>query len=1282
MSFLRMKWLFQIIMIISVVGLFAIAANAAVTVTLSAPSPGPSPTPNPGPTTMVASTGTFPVKADVAGYGSDSVTKVVFYRNDVPLATDSAYPYEISQTALGQDTYTYRARAYISNGTWVDSADWILTVTTPMVFVMGGNNSSLPGKKPGTTGPSSTYDHTPDIEAALAYLSGYGGGTLLFPCKIPGGGATTAIYNISYTVRIPSNITLQGEGAEIDGKCGIYWRDVSVTGSSCYAISSTLKDKPMFQITGGTSRVRFKDLALHSKAHGIACIPYDTTENPDVSTTIEDDEIEADNISAIEFNTDVPGRTGDISDVVIENVSIAFFTNGIKAVSGNIFARKITNIKMRGYRPAANHRQLFIDAPYAYDWDLQNVNFSSMMKNQGGVEIVNAGRPSEFSGENGGLKFLQLSCDGGLDREHYPPAFCVQVQKHSGLYFRQLHFEGVDNAINVKDISGRSADNTNSDPIVIETSLLAGIFEDASMQLYLIGNNIYGSPPNESDFKWDDGRMDFIGNGIHANLYDCGDFFTDITDVPPLNSTSLNPQMLFTHSERNRANFNAQIGGGPLYPKSHTTCPANISEYGGRFFDSGVLPTESGTYTAQLLTTGSQSTLCPSMGVEECIESLATKGGTVFLSGPLTVNRAIEVPRGTQIIGAPSATLTLNTSNRAIFRITASPVTSTYPGMSGVVLRNLSLTTSPSRAGTIGIDISGPDGSATTGVSRDLHFSGLSIDGFKKGIYVHASSLYPDWHPMVNGVSMKNMAFTSNEKAFDLRSANASNWNIMNLSMKSTSSTAVGWQQYYGGHFGLQGVRCEGVSEAMSDCFYVQMAGTGFLNGLKKTVNVTNAFTLGPGAKGFSGQYFAYQSSVMTFRNNDFSGGTFNVLGKSIITSMNNKYDSVNVDNVTPNVDEFSEADVSRLTYCADSYTESKYFSELEDDHQNIWFGSRTPTRLECGSPANPWDEPISLGGVENDQPLTGNLYDDSQEDLIIFRPGSSARFLIKKHDGSEEKPLNWGTTDDQGLIGNFHPGSRAEAVVYRKSTGYWWVWDFTTSNYYAWYWGLPCSPPTNCDRPLIGNFFNEASYGSVPVTGDKDEIGIYRPGTTGGTFWVQNPRSTGYKALTTTADNDSVIKVGDFLGLGYDQIAQYKNGVWKIADVNTGTTTTVYLGTTGDIPVPGHYLPKQSSSHQECTQLGVWRPSTRELLIRDAAAACGTRTEITYNMVWGSLNNYTYQQAGVWPVTYITDNGPDDILLPIKGADGLDRPAAYRPYNDLFPYSSVNGQWWVHNKF
>lgn len=1220
---------------------------------------------------MRAPTAQFNVTATV----SATPTKIVFYRNDVPYKTftGSGTTQALTENLLGQDTYTYRARAYDSQGTWVDSSDFKLTVETPRVFKMGVGLvpvPPLPGSTPPpTTGTNRNHDHTAEIQAAVNYLSGVdgsglNGGTLYFPCIGVADPGLQSIYNIKNTITIPSNVTLQGESAEENGRCRIYWNDdLSIQPpQGCYDNGGTLLNKPMFKIAGGTSRVRFRDLWLWSRSAGSNCFPR-----------LDWDRIKVEKTVAVALY----GNTGHIRDIILENVSISSFTYGIKAstcpnpdadytydaddveVPCQGTDNEISDIKMRGVRPSGNHRQLYINAKYAYDWDVQNFNLSPMLEQQGAVEIRNAGAPISYTGENKKLKFLQLNCVGN------PPArtakFCVRVQKHGGLYFRQLHTEGVNTAIKVEPLPSGT---TNNEPIIFEHSVATGEFKDASMKLYLIGNNVF-SAPEVAPANLDSGRLRFTGSGVNSTVVDCGDVHWDLTDTfYRLNNTAppgwADFRMLYTHTERNRSSFFAD-NNGYSFVKRHTICPSgvpglpNINEIGGEHFNTGVIPMETFLPYSSPLNCLDQSN-CG--GTLQNLLDSGTNRGTIYITGSITVNGTITIPSGRQLVGGPGAELVLNTSqDTRLLQINVPLETQTQTRSSGIVIRNLKLRTTQTNK--TGLAIIGADHDDPA-VSSDMHFSGLNIEGFAKGLEV-ARYGEGKGHPMVDGFSWKNISFVNNITAASVFSQNLSNWNVMNLSIESNSDGALGWYQRYGGHLTLQSVMCKGTSYPMTHCVKLDVTGT-YLTGLKQTQNVTNALTFGENLLVFDPPYQSRDFANVVLRNNDFRSSVsgmsrVNVIGKTFIVSMNNKYSHFNV---APGY----EGELSRLTYCGDTYDGGTPYLGLAERHPNLYVGVPTPTRVQCGTRPVSWDDAIRWGGKPGDKPLVGNFFNDVREDFVIYREGSPSRFLIKQAGGTGEYDYQWGMIGDKPLIGRFFPGARAQLVVFRPSNGNWYVTE-NTINYQIWNWGL------SEDIPLIGNFIDESVYdcpGRIPVTGNKDEIAVYRPSTR--TFYFNNPRSGCWGYVVRNADYGTNIQVGDFLGIGYDQIAQFDNGVWNIVNPRTQYTYTANLGQTDDVPVAGKYLPGA------CTQLGVWRPSSQEFIVKDPFTSCGTRQQ---SMIWGSKNYFG-----------TTDN-PDDIPLRINTADGsLHRPTAYRPWlgpgpdlgGGVFKYSISNGLWWVHDPF
>ncbi|MFZ0750989.1 MAG: hypothetical protein WAM70_16620, partial [Pyrinomonadaceae bacterium] len=456
----------------------------------------------------------------------------------------------------------------------------------------------------------------------------------------------------------------------------------------------------------------------------------------------------------------------------------------------------------------------------------------------------------------------------------------------------------------------------------------------------------------------------------------------------------------------------------------------------------------------------------------------------------------------------------------------------------------------------------------------------------------------------------------------------------------------------------------------MEDCIKVRMVGGFFLNGLRKTSFVTNALTIGTnGSVNFGDPiYQATHPASVVLRNSDFITATgdparMNVLGRAYITSMNNRYQNFNVESPF-------EGNISRLTYCGDNYPNNNAYPGLAETHTNRWVGVPTPTRVECGPNPMAYEEGVrwtnDFGENHVGTPLVGNFFDDTLEDLVVYRETPAAKFLIQQLGGPGRQtvnlpPLATGTP----LVGRFFPNTRAQVVLF--NSGQWTVIDpNNSSNNATWNWGLAG------DIPFVGNFYNESGQ----VSGNHDEIGIYRPSDQ--TFWIANMRSGWYTAFQGFPVANCKIQVADFLGNQHDQVAQYKLGVWNIIDPQGGAAYTVNFGATQcaplqqcDIPVAGKYLP-QVPNKNFCAQVGVWRPNTQEFLVADPifvsgpATNCGTRS--TVSMVWGMYND---------------DPNLIDVPLTINLVNSLlRRPTVYRRTKGLYDHSLADGQWWVHDLF
>jgi hypothetical protein len=584
-------------------------------------------------------------------------------------------------------------------------------------------------------------------------------------------------------------------------------------------------------------------------------------------------------------------------------------------------------------------------------------------------------------------------------------------------------------------------------------------------------------------------------------------------------------------------------------------------------------------------------------------------------------------------------------------------------------MRNLTLTTDQVENTASGIYMLGqyipvPEGSPQPiGASSDLHFSGLTIEKFKTGFY--AGPVNTKAPPMIDGVSMKNMTFSRNEKAVDLNSSNISNWNIQDLNMESNNGNAIGWNQVYGGHQGFQKVRCTGLRREMVDCLNMRMVAGAFINDFRKTDRVANGLTINEGASPYNTPYFAFQPSNFTIRNSDFTTSNINILGKAFITSMNNQYS-------TFSAEAEGGGTISRVTWCDDKYPEDDPYPALAKHAMSRWVGIETSTIVKCGERPIPWDDAVRVGGKINDKPLTGNFYDDVRDDFVVFSPDAPSKFIIRQAgETGEERSYTWGLSTDTPLVGSFISGQHSQIAIWRPTTtptptGEWWIKepnnctdpdDELTCHTRVWNFGLPG------DTAFVGNFFDE------PGPTNLDEIAIWRPSTT--TFWFMNPETTDVWVWQISADHGTEIYTGDFMGRNRDQIAQYDrdSGTWYIVDPVKGDEIAPVLGGKPfDVPVPGKYLPAASIFSPQCTQIGFWRSDDQKFYIADASNDCGGRNA---ELEWGSNDDFGDQT----PVP--------DIPVAISTEDGLfSRPAVYRPTKGAFEASIANGQWWVHDRF
>jgi hypothetical protein len=236
--------------------------------------------------------------------------------------------------------------------------------------------------------------------------------------------------------------------------------------------------------------------------------------------------------------------------------------------------------------------------------------------------------------------------------------------------------------------------------------------------------------------------------------------------------------------------------------------------------------------------------------------------------------------------------------------------------------------------------------------------------------------------------------------------------------------------------------------------------------------------------------------------------------------------------------------------------------------------------------------------GLSGDVPLLGDVDGDGVKDLIVFRSGTW--YVLKSSAGyagwgtpSSWMSVQWGLPGDKPLVADFDGDGKADLVVWRPSTGMWYIlkssanyagWN-TPSSWVSYQWGL------NGDTPLIGDFDGDG----------KPDLMVWRPS---GGMWYVLKSSANYAGWGTPSSwvsyqwglkGDTPL-VGDFDSDGKADFVVWRpsSGTWYIlkssagyAGWNTPSSWVAYQwGLNGDKPLLADF---DSDGKPD---LAVWRPS------------------------------------------------------------------------------------------
>ncbi len=272
----------------------------------------------------------------------------------------------------------------------------------------------------------------------------------------------------------------------------------------------------------------------------------------------------------------------------------------------------------------------------------------------------------------------------------------------------------------------------------------------------------------------------------------------------------------------------------------------------------------------------------------------------------------------------------------------------------------------------------------------------------------------------------------------------------------------------------------------------------------------------------------------------------------------------------------------------------------------------------------------------------------DAKTDLVVYRKSTGAWF-VKPSSGATPYGIGWGgNSSDIPVAGDYDGDGKTDIAIYRKSTGAWYIAPTGGGSSYGIGWGGDSS-----DRPAPGDYDGDG----------KTDIAVYRVGTGA---WYIKPSSGATSYGVGWGGHGSDIPVpGDYDGDGKTDVAIYRpnGGAWYIYP--SGGTAPYGLGWGGDSsdrPAPGDY------DGDGKTDIAVYRSGTGAWYIRPSSGAA------PYGVGWGGDSSdipvpEDYDGDGKTDIAVYRTNGGAWYIKPSSGAtaygvgwggDSNDVPATY----------------------
>jgi glucose/arabinose dehydrogenase len=237
---------------------------------------------------------------------------------------------------------------------------------------------------------------------------------------------------------------------------------------------------------------------------------------------------------------------------------------------------------------------------------------------------------------------------------------------------------------------------------------------------------------------------------------------------------------------------------------------------------------------------------------------------------------------------------------------------------------------------------------------------------------------------------------------------------------------------------------------------------------------------------------------------------------------------------------------------------------------QNLASSAQGPVHFAAGP-----DGAIYYAAINAGQIYRINRYSDK----IIYRPGASSQWYVKRGDGGPDGSTQWGTTGDVPVPGFYTGDAQQDFAVFRPSSGSWFVKTAAGVIQPSVQWG------TSTDSPVPGQYGGDG----------RTDFAVWRPSN--GTWYVKTAEGTELPSVQWGTAGDIPVP-GDYDGDGVTDFAVFRpsNVTWYIR-FSGGGTASVAFGAPGDIPVGS-----ENTSGTGRADYVIFRPSNGTWYVKSSA--------------------------------------------------------------------------------